>query len=587
MNKLLLTFFFLNISFIGISQALSLDSTFGVNGMAPARVTDLTSAAVQPDGRIVAATRGNPLHLGEVFALRYKTNGSLDSTFGQSGKVTFNIQWNLAVRNVLIQSDGKILIMCDRRGEFQATTAIIRLNPNGSVDNTFAANGLLIVLYGYATPTSGVYFGTYSIALQEDDKIILAGPDYLQPDNPYVIMRFNTNGSPDASFGNNGKKKIENPATSYIAFTANVLVQDDGKIIMVGSMLHEYVTMIVRCKQNGQYDSSFNGTGRVTNGQIGDVRAIAKQSNGNILLAAAKISATAMVRYNTNGTVDNSFGNSGYAITEYIASNSWSSLNSLQVQRDGKILTSSIYMRPTSNAYEAGALRYNPNGTLDNTFASNGKFLNIPTGSGLSLSPRNKRIYFWGSDSIAAYKSGIVFACENDNTPPAITCVPSITFKRFLRSYPVPQLKATDNCGIRSIRYIMSGATCRTGSGNDASGKLNKGITYLKWIVTDSAGNSSSCTTVIAVMHPRSHNVLNVGIFPNPSKNYFVVTVKSEDTKHKVLIRVFNFNGKAVEIKWMNAREPVQMGSNYAPGKYYFYFTQADQKAVIVAQKIE
>ena len=586
MNRYLLIITLVFSTFAGLSQSLPLDSSFGLNGFASATLPKLYMAAVQADGKIVAVAPTGSL-FRQYIVIRYKTNGIVDNTFGVNGKTTVDLLSNSATRDIRIQSDGKIVLLFDKRGDLEARAVMIRINANGSIDNTFGVNGVVTIFYGHATPGTGIYFGTISFDLQKDDKIILAVPDYLQPDSPYVLRRFNTNGAPDPSFGNGGARNVETSAGSYIAFTSNVLVQDDGKIILVGSMLQDYVTMIVRCNTNGDYDKTFNGTGRVNNFPIGDVRAVAKQKDGKILLAAAYINSTRIVRYNTDGTVDNSYGNSGYSFTQYIPSNAWGTLHTLEVQKDGKILTSSIYTHTTPfYSTSAGALRYNPNGTLDATFAAKGKFFDIPTGSGMVLSPDNKRIYFFGSDSIVAYKSGVISPCDNDVTSPLITCIEAISFDYNSKSYNIPVIIASDNCGVRSIVYEMTGATTRSGSGNNASGELRKGVTYLKWTVKDSAGNASTCTTIITVKHQGNHKDLEVNYYPNPSSTYFIITPRSADTKHRVQVRVFSSYGKLVEVKWINPNEASQIGGTYRSGYYYFYFNQAGQKATIVLQKI-
>jgi hypothetical protein len=87
-----------------------------------------------------------------------------------------------------------------------------------------------------------------------------------------------------------------------------------------------------------------------------------------------------------------------------------------------------------------------------------------------------------------------------DATPPQINCPPTqnICYKPD-NSYTIPQLTATDNCGIQTVQYAITGATVRSGTGVDASGSFNPGTSNIKWRVTDNSGNVGECTTVVIV----------------------------------------------------------------------------------------
>jgi len=87
-----------------------------------------------------------------------------------------------------------------------------------------------------------------------------------------------------------------------------------------------------------------------------------------------------------------------------------------------------------------------------------------------------------------------------DNQLPILT-VPSSRFFCYSEtgSYPVPSLSASDNCGIVSVSYTVSGATSRSGSGTDAGGSFNIGQSTITWTVTDVHGNASTATTTVTV----------------------------------------------------------------------------------------
>jgi hypothetical protein len=88
-----------------------------------------------------------------------------------------------------------------------------------------------------------------------------------------------------------------------------------------------------------------------------------------------------------------------------------------------------------------------------------------------------------------------------DNTPPVITCPPAQTFCAVnSNTYTIPPAAASDNCsGTLNITYQITGATTRSGTGNNASGLFNVGISTITWTVTDACGNTATCTTTVTI----------------------------------------------------------------------------------------
>jgi hypothetical protein len=89
-----------------------------------------------------------------------------------------------------------------------------------------------------------------------------------------------------------------------------------------------------------------------------------------------------------------------------------------------------------------------------------------------------------------------------DNTLPVLTCPPAQTFCQLLsgNNYTIPVLMATDNCpGVLTITYQITGATIRSGTGNNASGVFNPGVSTITWTVTDVCGNITTCTTIVTI----------------------------------------------------------------------------------------
>ncbi|MFL5742317.1 MAG: lectin-like domain-containing protein [Flavisolibacter sp.] len=106
------------------------------------------------------------------------------------------------------------------------------------------------------------------------------------------------------------------------------------------------------------------------------------------------------------------------------------------------------------------------------------------------------------SDAIgASVRQNFTVLNVPDKTPPVLTCpgTQTLCYNLLLGYYTIPQLTATDNCGVGTINYKITGATSRTGSGKNASGLFNPGVSTITWTVKDINGNSSSCTTQVNI----------------------------------------------------------------------------------------
>ena len=181
--------------------------------------------------------------------------GSLDSTFGSNGLVSTSFLGDL--RSVIVQPDGKILATGDSEGK---DFAIIRLNSNGSWDNNFGINGMVV------TSISGSKDYAQTMALQPDGKIITAGWTTNEGTflNDFVLVRYESNGTLDTSFGTNGIVTTDiNYGDNEIS---SIVLQSDGKIIAGGHVTYgppicHYA--LTRYHPNGLLDNSFGDNGIV------------------------------------------------------------------------------------------------------------------------------------------------------------------------------------------------------------------------------------------------------------------------------------------------------------------------------------
>jgi uncharacterized delta-60 repeat protein len=301
-------------------------------------------------------------------------DGGLDITFNGSGIVTTAISANSDGANCsAVQSDGKIVIAGYASNGSDYDFAIARYNTNGTIDNTFSGTGKIILAVG-----SG-YDEARGVAIQSDGKIIVAGYSSNGSNNDITVVRFNSNGTLDNSFDGDGIVTTDIGSNDNEVYA--VTIQSDGKIVVVGYTYNGSNSdfAVLRYNSDGTLDDTFDGDGIVTTA-IGsgsdEAKSIAIQSDGKIVVAGYSHNGAdgdaAVVRYNVNGTLDNTFGASGIVVTDINAK--YEEAYTIAIQTDGKIVVAG-YTDTESNAYDAFLLRYTTSGVLDNTFDSDGKVI--------------------------------------------------------------------------------------------------------------------------------------------------------------------------------------------------------------------
>jgi uncharacterized delta-60 repeat protein len=344
---------FLALPALTLAAPGDLDPTFGNGGIVitgQGNTLDAARAmAIQSDGKIVVVGDGNVTqnNNSEFAVARYNTDGSLDTSFGGTGIVIISAYHYDRAYAVAIQSDGKIVVAGGMFGSF----AIVRYNPNGSLDTSFGGTGIVF------PPLSAFESYAYAVAIQADGKIVAAGTS----DNPasfdFAVVRYNPNGSLDTTFNGTG---IVTTQIGNISVAFSIAIQADGKIIAAGYTGYPNSNFaLVRYNSNGSLDTSFNGTGIVTT-PVGGANSVAIQADGKIVAAGGNT----LVRYNTDGTLDTSFNGTGKVIIPVGS-------NSVAIQADGKIVAAGNSGNNTGSDF--AVVRLNPNGSLDTTFNGTGK----------------------------------------------------------------------------------------------------------------------------------------------------------------------------------------------------------------------
>ncbi len=357
------------------AQPGSLDNTFGTNGKVITTLGSFSdkgnSIAIQGDDKIIlVGSTYNSFTTSDFALIRYNSDGNLDTSFGVDGKVITPVESRSEANSVVIQSDGKILL----GGSSKYYLNLVRYNSDGTLDTTFGTGGKVI------TDVNGYYSEKCkSVAIQSDGKILLGGyGQHNNNDNPYfIIVRYNTSGSLDATFG------IDGIVIGDVGKGNSIGIQSDGKILLGGSSNLSFA--IERYNTNGTLDNTFGLDGKVTTalGINGEGNSMVIQSDGKIVLGGSSSSDNmdfALVRYNSNGTLDIAFGINGKVITPHGSS---SKGNAVVIQSNGKIVLGGNASNNANN-YNFALVRYNSDGTLDNTFGIDGKII-TPIGVSYSI----------------------------------------------------------------------------------------------------------------------------------------------------------------------------------------------------------
>ena len=347
-----------------------IDSSFGINGIV---ITDITtfyetskSIAIQSDGKIVVGAVSNAGSNTNFTLIRYDQNGSLDNSFSTNGIVTTDINLNEGINSIAIQSDGKIVAAGYTTTPISKDFTVIRYNQDGSLDNTFSSDGIVI------TDIAGFPDFGNSIAIQQDGKIVVAGScNYGTNSNDFAVIRYNPNGTLDNTFSNDGI--VTTDIYSSNDFGHSIAIQQDGKIVVAGVSSNEF--SIVRYNPNGTLDNTFSLDGIFTT-HISNTdntgNSVILQSDGKILVAGSSFIGNdkiSLIRLNTDGSLDTSFSSDGKVTSNdnYFIEEGYS----MAIQPDGKIIVAgTVYFDSQNSGFVIE--RYNVDGTIDSTFSSNG-----------------------------------------------------------------------------------------------------------------------------------------------------------------------------------------------------------------------
>lgn len=365
-----------------------LDRTFGVDGTLRTNFGGTYdwayAAAVQPDGKIIAAGVSNAAGTYDFAVARYTPDRALDESFGDGGIVTTDFgasrDWAYAVA---LQPNGRIVVagVSDHSGS--KDFALTRYTPDGRLDPTFGDDGR--VSGGLRPLTADMIHG---VAVQPDGGIVAAGVSFedrfsVKPHGDFMVARYTPEGELDPTFGVGGVVTTNFAEQSYDIANA-VVLQSNGRILVggvsnsgggPGVLYGADQWALARYTPGGLLDPTFGERGRsvVDLGTLDEeIRALALTSDGRIIAAGVVDGENrgnfAVARFKQNGFVDHSFGSGGGTVTD-LGTNS-ERLDAVALQPDGRIVAGGQVARQGRGDF--AVVRYEADGRLDSGFGQGG-----------------------------------------------------------------------------------------------------------------------------------------------------------------------------------------------------------------------
>jgi uncharacterized delta-60 repeat protein len=490
---LLLATTFTNVS----AQSIIPDTTFSFAGIKNYtfynNIDRGFGCAIQPDQKLIFVGLSKNGSYFELCFARFNVDGTADLSFSGDGKafVSMGPQQSIGGMTPLIklQSDGKVVAINSGASNGSQDIMVCRLDSTGVLDSGFGNGGVVFVdMEG----TQSFPDQANALDIDVNGNIYVCGVTrngFSPLDNDYAVIKLNPNGQLDLSFDSDGKK-LFNPS-GFAEFGTGIKVQTDGKIVFGGDAGSSM--MLLRIDSTGALDNTFNSNGTVTInfGSFGDMIGLELLSDGRVVMASTINGSTediAMARYNSDGTVDASFGNNGKSIINL--NNSDDRVTSMLLTTDNKLLLCG-YTKVTATGEDFMITRIDSTGALDLSFNTTGYYTKS-LGTGNILDQAN---------SLALMNDGRIMLCgtvefssavNEDIAIMRLTTAGSIGFENMAdvssNIYPNPvQSILTINTNITSL-YILYNTSGRVVKSFSASAgktiidmqEINRGVYFLK-----------------------------------------------------------------------------------------------------------
>lgn len=364
-----------------------LDSSFAVNGAAVVPVGPVHDVAndfvVLPDGKILAAgSSSDASFIFHAALVRLNEDGTLDDSFGTNGTMTINVsEAGDFVYAMKLLPDGKVIIAGGTAlTGYDYQFFAMKIDQDGVPDESFGESGVSII------PIDADEDYAHALDIQPDGKIVLAGATTV-PGFTYIntaLVRLTADGSIDSTFGTNGIA-IGSAAPSESEETYGLVIMPDGSMVTTGYAMNGTQTDIILYKfdSNGNPDLTFGGTGSaIFNLNPGDDAAwdIGVNPIDNRLLVAGRIGQGIshtdfmIASIKQDGTLDSTFGVNGIASLNLKARDA---ALGMAFQSNGKIVITGGSGGTGLGDEDWATCRFDQNGKIDSTFGTNGVTLSV------------------------------------------------------------------------------------------------------------------------------------------------------------------------------------------------------------------
>lgn len=383
MKKLGLLFWIL-LTYVGVSAQNpgDLDESFGNNGIVKTAISESfdepCSILTQPDGKIITVGRARmDAQNYSIYISRHLSDGELDDTFGINGIRVWrpvDVYGNFAMAAQLLE-DGKIVISGYFFDGDNSQAFVLRINNDGSDDVTFGANGMLML-------SNNTHDVVEAMQVQSDGKIVLGG--YRTEDRDrMLVFRVLPDGQFDDTFGNNGVSVLSLPEANE-SFVFDLRVQNDGKIVLFGTSILEgvsYISTVVRLNSDGSLDNSFGNDGVVylsVGEAINFLQSGCLRPDGRIFVGGHYwISNFPVLHYgfyvasfNPDGTLDTSFGSDGGVVKLIVDKDAGNYFVDMRLSEDEKLFCLGF---STDNSYgDFVVFNFTMDGNLNLDFSDDG-----------------------------------------------------------------------------------------------------------------------------------------------------------------------------------------------------------------------
>ncbi len=519
--KFLFTISILFVSFFAFDLAGGIDKTYGNNGFfirnsnSEVLTFPTQKSIIQQDNKLlyVEDSKDELSNIISTNVVRLASTGTIDKTFGKDGVVNISMP-NIDVTLVAMamQSDGKILLAGYSYTETATASdyqiLIFRLNSNGTLDGTFDTSGKIEL---GKTDVTDVAFAIKSI---QDSKILISGIiDDSNGSIDVVLIRLNSNGTIDNTFGNQGVYRHTEVSDVPLKYCYNLDLDKNANIFVVGQGINstssESKGFLIKVNANGTLDKNFANNGSV---EIGDentddkvgITSVKVQSDGKIvvtkrILLADETAISKIIRYLPDGKEDLTFGTSGVVTIDSGAENQFAA-HDLLLQSDGKIVVNAINRNKNTSFFKNTTIRFDSKGKIDKAFGTQG----VATIESDSLDFLSSKILMASDGKIMVSGQGVNFNTNQYH---------HVTF-RLLN----PEVTATENIAVAN----------------------------------------------------------NLSIFPNPTQSDFVLSYSLEEAQNNISIDLVNLEGKVITTLLTNLTrnvgkqiENIHLNENITSGVYF------------------